>query len=128
MATSFKDLLRKEMTEQEFENMTHRETYAKIIERLGYNAVKQCIPFSLEQLKTAYKTDEHFNNLALGTWDRAAGFHAEGANVVLFGSPLTALYHKIGVNCFSCSDGVCILKNCAVMWVEETEKTTEKLS
>ncbi len=94
--------------------------YRAIITALGYANVKRCIPFTLQQLSDAYKKDRHFNVLPIQEWDRAAGFIIKGADCELVGSLLTRLYHnKCGVTTFSCSQGVCILKECARMWLEE---------
>lgn len=98
---------------------THSEKYQAIVNALGYEAIKECIPFTLDQIKEAIKTDEHLNNLPLKKWDLASGFIMDGANCKLVGSKLTDLYRKIGVNSFSNSDGVCILKECARMWANE---------
>jgi|GEM_PF-2233600 len=98
----------------------HRKKYKMIIEALGYENVKECIPFSVEELRNAYKTDEHFNNLSLKIWDIAAGFTSSGGYFTLIRSRLTYLYReKCGVDTFSCSTGVCILKECARLWAEE---------
>lgn len=96
--------------------LEYKEKYAKIIEALGYEEVKKCIPYTLDQLVESYRTDKAFNNLRLDTWDKAAGF----INERYVGSYLTSLYKKIGVTTFSNAVGVSILKECAKMWVEET--------
>lgn len=103
--------------------LTHKEKQTKIINLLGYEEVKKCIPFTFDELKKAFATDKYFNNLPLKKWDNASGFVCSGANAKIIGSHLTdVLYKKVGVDCFSLSDGVCILKNCARMWVEEESK------
>lgn len=102
------------------ENGRHREKYQMIVRALGYENVKKCIPFTLKQLKTAYGSDIYFNNLPIRKWDYAAGFIASGTKCDYVGSSLTRLYLlKCNVNTFSCSIGVCILKECARMWCEE---------
>lgn len=111
--------------ELEFQEGGYRKKYQMIIKALGYENVKQCIPFSLERLKKAYKEDEHFNNLSIRKWDSAAGFYTgrEGRVCMLIRSRLTRLYwEKCKVDTFSCSTGTCILKECARMWVEESEE------
>ena len=92
---------------------THEEYYGKIVEALGYDEVVSCVPYSVEVLDEKMKEDRHFNNLPIRVWDLASGFRCVGADCFLVGSHLTALYRKHGVNCFSNSDGVCILKECA---------------
>jgi hypothetical protein len=100
---------------------SHKEKYQAIVNALGYEQVKQCIPFELEEIKKAIVKDEYLNNLSMKKWDLASGFINKGAHCQHVGSTLNNLYGKIGVNSFSNSDGVCILKECARMWVEETK-------
>lgn len=105
--------------------MEHKEKYRTIIQALGFENVKQCIPFSDEELVEAYKEDERFNNLPLREWDWAAGFNTgrHGEISLRIGSRLTNLYwEKCKVNTYSCSTGVCILKECARMIVENAER------
>jgi hypothetical protein len=97
----------------------HHEKYRFLINLLGYENVKECIPYSIERIKEALKTDEHMNNLPLSKWDRAAGFRTSAGKCVLIGSPLVTLYRQHGINGFSVCNGVCILKECARMWAEE---------
>lgn len=107
--------------ELEFQEGGHRKKYQMIIQALGFENVKMCIPFSDEELKKAYKEDEHFNNLPLRKWDLAAGFNTgrHGGICVLVRSRLTHLYwEKCRVDTFSCSTGVCILKECARLIAE----------
>ena len=99
--------------------MEHEKKYETIVNALGYESVKRCIPYSIEEIRTAIKTDKYLNNLPIKRWDFASGFSVSGADCKIIGSPLTNLYKKIGVDCYSCADGVCILKTCARMWAEE---------
>lgn len=100
----------------------HRKKYRMIVEALGYEEVKKCIPFSIEEIRKAYKKDGALNSLPLRQWDMAAGFYAKNNSCALVGSRLTDLYwRKLRVNVFSCCDGVCVLKECARMWAEEEE-------
>ena len=101
--------------------MSHDEQYTKIVMALGYQDVKKCIPFSLEQIKKALPKDEHLNNLSMDKWNRASGFICKGKDCTFVGSPLVYLYHRIGVDTFSNSQGVCILKRCAEMWASKTK-------
>lgn len=111
------------------DEMTHAERYTTIINGLGYESVKRCIPFSLEEIKTALKTDKHLNNLALTTWDAAAGAKSfKSATTgklewILGDSRLLSLCRNKGITCYSPAELVCILKRCAVMWAEENDKT-----
>ncbi len=102
----------------------YRQYCQKIIEAMGIRNVRDCIPFSEEELREAYKEDEHFNNLSKQKWDAAAGFDTgrKGDRCRFIGSRLTRLYwDKLRVNQFSCSEGVCILKECARMTLQRTE-------
>lgn len=102
--------------------MTHREIYRRCIERLGgLNAVKPFIPYSLAQIRQALPHDEHLNNLPISKWDWASGFNCRGGDCTLIGGGIVALYREHGINAFSCAQGVCILKEAAREWVEESE-------
>lgn len=106
------------------DDMTHSQKFQAIVDALGYEQVKRCIPFSIAIIKIALAEDEHLNNLDLYKWDVASGFtnpyrFSRGYKNIYTGSPLTRLYAKIGVTSFSNADGVCILKECARMWAEE---------
>lgn len=101
-------------------NMEFQKKHALIINALEYEAVKKCIPFNLDDIKKAFAIDKNLNSLSLSKWDHAAGFITSGLKCNFVGSQLTSLYSKIGVTSFSCADGVCILKQCARMWAEES--------
>lgn len=124
---NFREAMQPGMTSMEYLDIPHDEKYEMIVNSIGYEDVKRCIPFSLDVLKKAYAEDKNFNNLGIGTWDLAAGFkQAAQGRCILVRSRLTNLYwEKCKVNTFSCSDGVCILKCCARMWVEEEKDGTE---
>ena len=97
---------------------THEEYYGKIVEALGFDEVAACVPFPGKTLDKAMRKDKHFNNLSMQKWDIASGFWTHGADCKYVGSQLTCLYRKKGVDTFSNSDGVCILKECAREMVE----------
>lgn len=69
--------------------------------------------------------DRHFNTLPISVWDRASGFICNGEDVIHIGSPLTHLYHSKGVNTYSNSTGVCILKECAREMVERAKEVRQ---
>ena len=99
--------------------LEHSEIYGRAIDYLGgLEVVKQYIPYDLETLKEAYKKDKHFNNLSMCKWDMMAGFTNRGANCNFVGGGIWNLYRQHKINCASCSDGVCILKEAARRWVE----------
>ena len=97
----------------------HQEKYSKIVKFLGFEEVRECIPFTLKEVKEAYKEDIHLNNLSMEKFDMAAGFKTKDCDVVFIGSKLTTLYKKNGVDTFSLVTGVCILKECAREWIEQ---------
>ena len=105
----------------------HETYWGMVVDHLGYEAVKACVPFDLETLKAKYKRDKAFNNTKMLTWDLASGFNVYvvdrwGAEEVEpIPSQLRTLLRKHGCNCYSNSDGVCILKRCARRMVMESE-------
>ena len=96
----------------------HKEKYQFLINFLGYEEVKKCIPYSLAEIKNALPKDEYLNNLPLYKWDKAAGFSPD-SSCKFIGSKLTLLYREKGLTGFSCSNGVSLLKECARMWANE---------
>ena len=99
--------------------LEHSEICGRAIDYLGgLEVVKQYIPYDLETLKKAYKEDKCFINLSVSKWDMMAGFINRGANCSLIGGGIWNLYKQHGINSASCSDGVCILKEAARLWVE----------
>jgi len=86
----------------------HKEKYQFLVNYLGYEEVKKCIPYSLAEIKNALPKDTYLNNLPLVNWDGAA-----------VGSSLRSLYRKNGITSYSICNGVSILKECARMWANE---------
>ncbi|MDU3180443.1 MAG: hypothetical protein E6686_03455 [Lachnospiraceae bacterium] len=106
-------------------NMDYQTQKRLIIHGLGYEAVKKCIPFTLEELKDMQQKDPLLNDNQK-EWERAAGFVNLGKTIV--GSKLTALCVQNEITVFSCSLLVGVLKECAKMWIKEesTKKLIEK--
>lgn len=99
--------------------LTHSEIYGRAIDLLGgLDTVAQFIPFTIEVLRGKYRQDKYFNNTPIKVWDTAAGFASRGASCELVGGGIWYLYHKHGIDCASCSDGVCVLKEAARRLVE----------
>ena len=104
------------------EKLEHSEIYGRAIDLLGgLDMVAQYIPFSVETIREALKTDPHLNNTPMRLWDLAAGFqcgvfgnayrrHYECRPT---GGGLWYLYRAHGVTGVSCAEGVCILKEAA---------------
>lgn len=99
--------------------LAHSEIYGRAIDFLGgVECVWKYVPFSEEEVKKALGKDQHLNNLSMKKWDIASGFVRSGADCKAIGGGLWALYRKPGINAASCSDGVCILKECARLKVD----------
>lgn len=101
--------------------LSHDEKWSRVVNALGYDAVKACIPFDYNEISEAIKDDKHLNNLDLRRWDSAGGFYfpSPGSKPQQISSALTKLLRKAGVTNFSPSDSVCILKCAARMWVQD---------
>ena len=117
--TSISDLVCKQFNVKIAADAPHKEKMQFLINYLGYEDVKKCIPFSIAKIKKGIKKDEHLNNLPLKEWDKAAGLISIGGYVHRVPSQLVNLYRQHGINAFSQADGVCILKECARMWADE---------
>ncbi len=112
--------------------ISHEEKYTRIVNALGYEKVKRCIPFTLKEIKKALPKDEHLNNLPIKKWDNASGIYipygqTSSSAIQFIETPFSKVYRDAGVTSYSQSDGVCILKQCARMWAEEGNKM-ERLS
>ena len=102
------------------ETISHEEIYTRAINLFGgLDAVIPYIPFTLEEIKEALKTDKHLNNLSMKTWDLASGFISDRhGDVKCYGGGVWYLYRKAGINTASCAQGVCLLKEAARQWAE----------
>lgn len=107
--------------------ITWNEYMSRVIGKLGLENIKPYIPFPLDLLKEKLKKDIHLNNTSMAMWDRAAGFsfYSKGfpnphktADEAHIGGGITALYHRNGITTYSCSEGVCILKEAARRLIE----------
>lgn len=100
------------------EDVLYNEYMARVIDKLGIENIKPYIPFSVDFLKKKLKYDCHFNNTKMISWDRAAGFITRKGDVKYIGGGITNLFFQNGIDTFSCSDGVSVLKNAARMLCE----------
>lgn len=111
------------ITTQERLGMNHHDYYQMVVNFLGYDKVKNCVPFTLTEIKEAFPKDEHLNNLPMRKWDWASGFNVWTTKyeevVRPTNSPLRSVMKAKGINCYSNAEGVCILKECARMMIEE---------
>ena len=114
------------LTTKERLTMDHHVYYQMIINHLGYDKVKECVPFPIETLVEKYKEDKYFNNTNMRVWDHASGFNVwKTRHDEIYShthSMLRSLLKENGINCYSCSEGVCILKECARIMVEEVTR------
>lgn len=102
-------------------NTPHRSKYGAAVADIGLEQIRKLIPWSKEELTEAYQKDKHFNSINIDKWDRIAGYSEDRRTGFLssFGSPLKRMLSSAGVNCFSCSELVCVLKEAALQIVEE---------
>lgn len=107
----------------------HITKYNKIIDFLGYQNVKSILQhyFSREEISNAFKKDEHLNSMPVKKWDTAAGFVLRNTanghyySTTSNSATLVHLCASKGINCSSVSDCVCILKRCAILWINEPD-------
>lgn len=103
----------------------HEEIFTAIVNAIGFEAVRSCLPFSKEELAVAIQCDKHLNQALPRSfdWNAAAGFKVitnSSQRYIYIGSKLTNLCNAIGINKISPADGICILKQCARMLVSDT--------
>lgn len=98
----------------------YEEYMQRVIDKLGIENIAPYIPFSIPFLKEKFKKDYYFNNTNLISWERAAGFLTSHfkADVTYIGMGIGSLFLLNGINVFSCSDGVSVLKSAARMLCE----------
>lgn len=101
-------------------DVTHEEKYDCIINLIGIDKLIPLVPFSKEQIKTAYSKDINLNNLNYNAWKFASGFYTmrnpktQNQDVfMLKDSRLHKLLYDIDINIFSLAECVCLLKSTA---------------
>ena len=112
MSMSFSEKYEKPFKHESIEEC-FKHTYDKAIEEIGIDRLKLCVPFSLEVLRERYREDKNFNNIPLDLWDCYAGFTDYGYTVVIQESSLRKLLREKGINSYTCSQGVSLLKEVA---------------
>lgn len=96
------------------ETLSHEAVYDRIIDYLGgLTAIAAYIPFSINEIRKALKTDKHLNSLSLKKWDSAVGFTTCGPDAKPTFGGLWDLYRANGITSASLATGVCILKQAA---------------
>lgn len=105
-----------------------REYMGRVVKKLGVENIKPYIPYSIKELKEHFdKGDVHFNNTSIERWDKAGGFkqiyNAKSRTMEYLRMPsgLANLLYRNGINCWSPSDMVCILKETARILCEEVK-------
>jgi hypothetical protein len=105
---------------------THEEVYEAVINAIGYKKVRALLPYKAREFDEAFKSDPYLNYGSLPRrfdWNKAGGCRAiRGGGMVRYiqiRSPVTDLLTGIGINSYSCADGICILKHCARMLVNK---------
>ncbi len=108
------------------QKLSHSEIYGRAIEYLGgLDEVAKFLPFPMDLIRQKYAEDPNLNNLSIHAWDRAAGFethttyaYSQREECRLIRTGICMLYARHKITSFSCSDGVCILKEAARRLVE----------
>ena len=96
--------------------------YENIVNALGYEDVKHCIPIGLNRLILAAHIDPSLDIIPKITWEYPAGFsdYNTPGKYTFISSDLTNLYEKkLNVTDFTCQESVSIIKTCAKMMVRD---------
>lgn len=99
-------------------NPEFNERYEKLIELVGLEAIVPYIPATKEEVKEAAQISRSLNSIPLSKWDRAAGYSVEGTRVTNLGYGANRLLVANGINCYSLSECVSLLKHAALKWIE----------
>lgn len=81
---------------------------ARVVNRIGVNSIEPYIPFRIDDIREALKTDVYLNNLSMWKWEYAA-------------ECMVGLMLRNGIDIFSLSDRVCILKEAARILAKRKE-------
>ena len=114
-----------------YDNDTYDAYYKNVVNTLGFDQVRACIPFSDDDLRNAYAEDKSFNTQStpIKKWDEAAGFtEKRNGDITIYSSSLQALLRKAGVKNVVPAQLVCILKAAARMAVERSEDHDREIS
>lgn len=108
--------------------MEWREYMGRVVNKLGIENIKPYIPYDIKVLKEHFdKGDVHFNNTSMEGWDKAGGFipyinkRTKTMEYLKTPSGLANLLRSNGINCWSPSDMVCILKETARILCDEVK-------
>lgn len=101
---------------QAFGNHTipHETVMNNAINVLGLDALAQLVPFTVDEVKAALAAgDNALNTLPIKKWDYAAGFIINGNNVQPIPCQLSGLLVQHGIDAWSPSQCVSLLKTVA---------------
>ena len=107
---------------QAFGNHTvpHEQIMQNAINVLGLDALAQLVPFSIDEIKAALAAgDTALNSLPIKKWDYAAGFIINGNNVQPIPCQLAELLTQHGIDAWSPSQCVSLLKSTARLLAEK---------
>lgn len=112
----------RELVSIDFLNSSWHESCDAVIDALGYENVKRCVPFTASQLREMYRRD-HNMNIHMNVWRNASGlaFNTKTGRCHFIDSPLRDLMHEKGVTTWSQSEGVSILKRCAERMIKNED-------
>jgi len=99
-------------------NPEFNEGYEKLIELIGLEAIIPYIPATKEEVKEAAQISRSLNSIPLSKWDRAAGYSVEGTIVTKLSHGARRLLLDNGINCYSLSECISLLKHAALKWIE----------
>ena len=99
-------------------NPEFNERYEKLIELVGLEAIIPYVPATKEEVEEAAQISKSLNSIPLSKWDRAAGYSVEGMIVTNLGYGANRLFIANGINCYSLSECVSLLKHAALKWIE----------
>ena len=117
---STRDLIKKNFNVENSADVDYKERQKFLIDYIGYDELKNVLPFTKAQIKNAIIKDIHLNNLPLGKWDNMGGFKfLRNREVVRTTTPFTLLLRRKGLYCSSPSCAVSLLKEVARMVAEE---------
>lgn len=100
-------------------NPSFNEKMDKLVEYIGIDSLIPFIPARKDEIRTALKNnDTALNTIPLSRWDRASGFSVYGSKVDNLYCGVSRLLLSRGINCFSLSECVSLLKHAAIKWAE----------
>ena len=98
----------------------HEQVMLNAINVLGLDNLAQLVPFSIDEIKVALDAgDKALNSLPIKKWDYAAGFIINGNIVQPIPCQLAALLSQHGIDTWSPSQCVSLLKSTARLVAEK---------